>query len=67
MLMIVWNPLESHILDALPNGRISDAEYYHDNTLTALVSLRLEGAGRTWYSCRQCSGPYGQKMLGLLY
>jgi hypothetical protein len=41
-----WNSLELHVLNALPKGRTFDAEYYRDNTLTALVSLRPEAGER---------------------
>jgi hypothetical protein len=30
------------MLDALPKGRIFDAEYCHDNSFAALVALRTE-------------------------
>jgi hypothetical protein len=43
MVTIALNPLGFHVLDVLPKGRTFDAEYYRDNTLTALVSVRPEG------------------------
>jgi hypothetical protein len=42
MLTIAWNPLGFHVVDALPMGRIFNAEYYLDNILTALVSFLPE-------------------------
>jgi histone-lysine N-methyltransferase SETMAR len=42
MVTIAWNALGFHVLDALPKGRIFNAEYYLDNILTALVSFLPE-------------------------
>jgi hypothetical protein len=40
MVTIAWNPLGFHLLEALPNGTIFTAEYYHVQLLTELLSLR---------------------------
>jgi hypothetical protein len=55
MATITYRPLGCHALEALPEGRIFDAEYYHDNILTALVSICPEGGGweDTYCSCRK--------------
>jgi hypothetical protein len=46
MLTTAWNPLGFHLLDALPKGRISNAEYCLDDILTALLPLGPQVAGR---------------------
>jgi hypothetical protein len=43
---IAWNPLEFHLLDALPKGNTFNAEYYHVNILTELLPLRPQVDGR---------------------
>jgi hypothetical protein len=45
MVTFASNPLGFHVLKALRKGRTFDAEYYRDNILTALISLRPEAAG----------------------
>jgi hypothetical protein len=42
MVTIAWNPLEFPLIVALPKGRTSNAEYYRDNILTALIQLQPE-------------------------
>jgi hypothetical protein len=39
MVTMAWNPLEFHMLDALPTGGTFDAEHDRDNIVTALVPL----------------------------
>jgi transposase len=46
MATIVWNPLEFHLLDALPKDNTFNAEYYRVNILTELLPLRPQVDGR---------------------
>jgi hypothetical protein len=41
------NPLGFHLLDALPKGNTSDAQYYRVNIFTELLPLRPQVDGRT--------------------
>jgi hypothetical protein len=45
-LTIAWNPFGFHLLEALPKGRIFNAECYRDNIVTALVQFLPESGGR---------------------
>jgi hypothetical protein len=40
MVIIAWNRLEFHLLDALPKGNTFNAEYYRVNIFTKLLLLR---------------------------
>jgi hypothetical protein len=40
MVAIAWNPLEFHLLDALPEGNTFSAEYYRVPILAELLPLR---------------------------
>jgi hypothetical protein len=42
MLAIAWNPFEFHSLDFLPKGRTFNAEYYRDDSFSALHSLHQQ-------------------------
>jgi hypothetical protein len=46
MVTIAWNPLRFPLIVALPKGHTFNAEYYHDNILTALTQLQPEDDGR---------------------
>jgi hypothetical protein len=46
MVTITRNPLGFHLLDALPKGRIFNAEYDRNNILTPLLSVRPQVDGR---------------------
>jgi histone-lysine N-methyltransferase SETMAR len=46
MATVAWNPLGFHIVKALPRGGSFDAEYYCDNILAELFSIRPEADGR---------------------
>jgi hypothetical protein len=46
MVTIAWNPSGFHVIETLPKVNTFDAEFYRDNSLTALVSLRPKGAAR---------------------
>jgi hypothetical protein len=39
MVTITWNPLEFHLLDALPKGNTFNAEYYRVNILREFLPL----------------------------
>jgi hypothetical protein len=43
---ITWNVLGFHLVEALPNGRHCNAEYYRDNILTELIRLRPQAGER---------------------
>jgi histone-lysine N-methyltransferase SETMAR len=46
MLTIVCNPLEFHLLEALPKDRSFKVEYYRDSFFRALLPLRRQVDGR---------------------
>jgi histone-lysine N-methyltransferase SETMAR len=46
MVTIAWNALGFHFVEALPNGRHFNAEYYRDNILTELIQLRPQAGER---------------------
>jgi hypothetical protein len=43
---IAWNPLRFHMRDSLPKNRTFNAEYHHDDGLSALLPLRPQVDGR---------------------
>jgi hypothetical protein len=54
---LAWNPLRFHLVEALPKGRIFNAEYYPDNILTALIQLLPDPGGRKLGICASNSRP----------
>jgi hypothetical protein len=45
IVKIAWNPVGFHIVNALPREGSFDAEYYRDNVLAELLSIRPEADG----------------------
>jgi hypothetical protein len=46
MATIAWNPLEFHLLEALPKGNTFNTESYRVNLLTDVLPLRPQVDGR---------------------
>jgi hypothetical protein len=46
MVMVVWNSLGFHLLEAFPKGWIFNVEYYRDKILTAFIQLCPKAGAR---------------------
>jgi hypothetical protein len=46
IVTLAWNQLGFHLVEALAKGRIFHAQYYRDNTVTALIKLFPARGGR---------------------
>jgi hypothetical protein len=45
MLTVMWNPIEFHVLKALPKGRKFNAQYYINDILVAISDWRRKTGG----------------------
>jgi histone-lysine N-methyltransferase SETMAR len=45
MLTVVWNPIGSYVLKALPKGRKFNAQYYTNDTLVVISDWRRQTGG----------------------
>jgi hypothetical protein len=52
MVTIAWNPLEFHLLKALPKGTMFNAEYYRVDILTDFLPPRPQVDGPPYTSLR---------------
>jgi hypothetical protein len=64
-LTVVWNPIQFHVLKALPKGRKFNAQYYTNDILVAISDWRRQTGG-TWpnklWVHSENAGPHTAKM-----